>query len=364
MSRRVLVAVSRAGRRGLALTLGLVIVSLSSLLFVTASQALHARAGSGGQDASAVKQPPPAARVRVEVVRTPRDGTSASAAWANLPLAVGATLTQYLGAGPEGTPDLCDAQAYKAPPSIRPSYLWQTDVRLLAVSAGGTTVELRWSRSRGEQVEAGDTRVLKIDAGQYHLVDYIAVTDRSSACANLALRLLAEPIPEDSGAPLTVDVWLLHQSAAGRRWVHQQMAGKSGTRMPFGLEALQWSADGRPLADSAQKESSVGLQVQGSVVAALRADGQLDVSVEATRTLSFGRVKLEGRGNQDFLSAAGETAALVLPAAAGRATSDAPPGLGPLAAGLSVAAGRATVDFARFFDRAKTSLYVLVAPQR
>jgi len=238
-------------------------------------------------------------------------------------------------------------------------------VRLLAASAGATTVELRWSRTRGDRVEAGDTRVVKIDAGQYHLLDYIAVPDASSPCANLALRVLAEPVPADAVTPLTVDVWLSQESAAGRRWVHQQVAGKSGTSVPFAFDALRWSADGQPLADSAQKASSVGLQVQGSVLAALRADGQLDVSVKATRTLSFGGVQVKGRGEQDFLSAAGETAEIMLPPAAGRALADAlPGGLGPLAPGISVGAGGATVEFARFFSGAHTSLYVQVRPQR
>jgi len=79
MSRIVLLAVSRAGRRGVALTLGLAIVSLALLLFISGSQVLHARAGSSGQDQSAVKPAAPAARVRLELVRTPRDGITAAA---------------------------------------------------------------------------------------------------------------------------------------------------------------------------------------------------------------------------------------------------------------------------------------------
>jgi len=332
---------SRTPTSDLKLAFSVALAGLACCASLGAPHGLHRLAGTPGvgrsQNGGGLQ---PAAQVTLELIKTQRDGRTAAGPHFIVPLELNGSAVRYLGVGRANGTEPCVLNSYWTQPSDLPWSFWQADVRLVAATASQTTVELRWSRTRGDRVEAGDTRVVTLLPDQYHLVDYVAPPDAASPCANVALQVRANPVPDDSTTPLNIDVWLVQDGAGERRLAHQQVSGRSGgSATAFNLEPLEFSPQGGPLAERRPASQTVGLQVRGTVRAALRRDGFVDVSIEATRRLSFANGQVEGNGQQDFRNRPGETAEIMLPPAAGHV---------------------AALDFARFFQGATTSLFVTV----
>ncbi len=311
------------------------------------------------------------ARGRFEVLATQRDrATGRPRAETYVTLGDGEGASRYLAAGSADAPDICQAGFVNEPSSVHPMFLWRLDTQVLGVSSTATTLQLRWSRSRTIQgrteADQGDTRTLTLGLGEYHVFDYVAAApDSPSSCANLVLRILAEPVPRPDPQPLlAVDLWLVDETDSGQRWVHQQVKGRSGQPLPFRLDALKWSPSGsRSHADAVGP--SIGLDVRGTVNATLRPDGPVDVSIRAARSVTWGGARLSGEGQQEFRCAFGESVAILLPDPVGEAASRSTAAAGAKFAEGVFARGETTVvDFARFFAGRQTSLYVVVSRPR
>lgn len=314
-------------------------------------------------------QPPPAkVRVRFEAQGTYRDrATGWPQAETHATVGVGEGITRYLAAGGGDDPDICHAGFVNDAAALHGGYVWQLRADVVAVSAAKTTVQLRWSRSQANQgamqEEAGDTRTVTLRVGDYQNVDYVsAPPGLRSGCSNLLLRVLAEPLPQPDPQPLlTLDLWLAHDGRNGRRWVHQQVHGRSGQPVAFRLDPLAWAPSGAPI-KARSDQPVIGMGANGTIVATMRPEGFLDVSVQATRSLTWGRTRVDGEGDQDFRCAANEAVALLLPDARGRAASAAPVTGTRVAPGVLAGGDKTVVDFARFFGGSETTLYVVVRP--
>lgn len=307
------------------------------------------------------------ARVRFEVLGTEREhATGRPQAGTHATLGADERVTRYLAAGGTDDPDICHAGFVNDPSTVHPIYLWQLDVRMLAGSPTETTLELRWSRARANQgemrAEAGDTRTLTLGLGEYQIFDYVnAFPISSSSCTNVILRVAADALPQPDPQPLlALDVWLAHDGKAGSRWVHQRVSGRSGQPLPFRLNALKWSPAGVPIVAD-EEQPTIGLEVSGTITATLRPEGFLDVSLRATRALTWGRARLTGEGQQDFRCAVGESVAILLPDPKGQASAQTTAvGQTTLADGVIVSGERTVVLFARFFAGGQASLHVVV----
>jgi hypothetical protein len=305
--------------------------------------------------------------VRFEVLGTEREhATGRPQAGTHVTLGVGERATRFLAAGAADDPDICHAGFVNDPSTVHAIYLWQLDVRMLTGSPTETTLELRWSRARANQeqmqAEAGDTRTVTLGLGEYQIFDYVnALASPSSSCTNVMLRVLADPLPQPDPQPLlTLDVWLAYDGKAGSRWVHQRVSGRSGQPLSFRLDALKWSPAGVPIVAD-EEGPAIRLEVGGTITATLRPEGFLDVSVRAVRSLTWGRARLQGEGQQDFRCAVGESVAIVLPDPKGQASARTTAvGQTTLADGLTVRGDKAIVDFARFFAGGEASLHVVV----
>lgn len=318
------------------------------------------------QSASAPAQ----ARVRLEILGTAsqgRTGDGRAEARAVLELRSGAR--RFLAAGGPSVADICQVGVIDTPTSIVAAHVWRLDAALLDVSPSQTTLDLQWTRFRGNPgqgvAEAGDRRTVTLAPGEYHVFDFVAAPPGSSSCANVVLRLLADPLPAFEPQPaIAVDLWLSHEAGAGTRFTHRRVTGRAGEPLAFRLDPLRWSPAGAPL-PATDSGPAVGLDVSGTIQAVLGPDGFLDASVRVTRRLSWGQGWVQGEGLQEFRCAPGEAVAMLLPDPKGRAALPASAGLAlPVAAGVSVEAANAVVDFGQFFAGTQGSLYVVIRPER
>jgi hypothetical protein len=321
-------------------------------------------ASSPGESAPEASSEPTRSRITLEVLGTLWDRpTGAPKGDVRVVLEPGQRATHHIVAGNE------DAELYhvgfvKDPAGLRPSYLWEVQIQLLAVSPTETTVELRWSRSRPREQEApvaGDVRTVTLRPGEYHLFDYVAADTRSTSCANVVLRILADPLPEPPlQPPVSVDLWVAQEDARGRHWARQQVAGRPGHSLPFTLGPLEWSLDGTPTSHGSD-DAPIRLDVSGTVQPVLRADGRLDVAVEMTRGFSLGRARVTGKGRATFDCAFDEAVEIQLPDARGQSRALVAGRAGtPVAPGVQESGQLTVVDFAQFFAAKPTSLYIVV----
>jgi hypothetical protein len=326
-------------------------------------------ASSPSQTAPVIPSPPARSRIRLEVLSTLWNRpTGTPRGEARVELEAGQWVTQYIVAGGSDDADFCRPGFVSDPAGLRPVYLWEVQLHLVAVTPMRTTVELRWSRSRPREPEAplvGDARTVTLGSGEFHLFDYVGASTGSSSCANVLLRLLADPLPEPTPqTPVAIDLWMSQDDARGRNWARQQVAGQPGQALPFQLGPLEWSLDGAPRPHGAD-DTPIRLDVSGNVRAVVRADGRLDVAVEMTRGHSLGLARVSGEGRATFDCAFDEAVEIQLPDAKGqsRARVANRPG-SPAAPGVWEDGQVTVVDFARFFAAKPTSLYIVVRRPR
>lgn len=313
---------------------------------------------------------PAQARVRFEILGTApqgRTGDGRAEARAVLDLRSGAQ--RFLAAGGPSAADICQVGVIDRPTSVVAAHVWRLEAALLDVSASQATLDFQWTRFRGNpnqgETEAADRRTITLAPGDYHVFDFLSAPPGLSSCANVLLRVLADPIPQVEPQPaITVDLWLSQEGSAGRLVAHQRVAGLAGEPLAFRLDPLRWSPAGAPL-PATGSGPAVGLDVSGTIQAVLGPDGFLDASVRVARRLTFGPGWVQGEGQQEFRCAPGEAVAVLLPDPKGRAALPAAAGLTlPVAAGVSVDAASAVVDFAQFFAGTQGSVSIVIRLQR
>jgi len=312
---------------------------------------------------------PARSRIRLEVLGTPWDQpTGAPQAETRVVLAPGQGATQYIVAGAAGDEDVCRVGFVSAPAGLRPVHLWEVELHLLAVSPTRTTVELRWRRSRPREPETagvGDARTIALGPGDYHVFDYVAAAAGSTSCANVVLRILADPLPDPlPQPPVTVALWMSQDDAKGSHWARQDVTGPLGGSLSFRLGPLEWSLDGTPT--SLRPDGTpIRPDVAGTVQPVRRADGQLDVEVVMTRAVSLGRARVTGDGRATFTCAFDEAIEIPMPDPRGQARARVADLWGsPVAPGVHALGPLTVVDFSQFFAAKPTRLYVIVRHQR
>jgi hypothetical protein len=329
----------------------------------------HLAASSPSQTPPAVPSPPARSRVRLEVLSTRWDRpTGTPHGETRVVLEPGQRATQYVVAGDLDDPDFCRPGFVSDPAGLRPVYLWEVQLHLVAVTSMRTTMELRWSRSSPREPEVplvGDVRTVTLGPGDYHVFDYVAASNGSSPCASVLLRVLADPVQDPAPQPpVAIDVWMAQDDARGRHWARQRLAGLPGQALPFQLGPLEWSLDGAPRPHGAD-DTPIRLNVSGTVRPVVRADGRLDVAVEMTRGYSLGGARVTGEGRTAFDCAFDEAVEIPLPEAKGQSQARVAGRAGsPAAPGVREDGQRTVVDFAEFFAGKPTSLYIVVHRQR
>lgn len=310
------------------------------------------------------------AQVRFEVLVTKRNGaTVGPQAEVRATLSPGSSIVRFLGAGEPGKPDLCDAGFVPASLPEEHAYFWRLDLTLVTTSPERSTVDLQWTRWKatesGARVEAEENERLDLAPGENRIVDYLALGPKVSAtCSSLVIRLTADPSPQvRPQQPLMFDAWFSYERGNERRWSHTRVEGRSGEPASFRVAPLAWSLAGAAIASDTTP--SVKVDVSGTILATERPDGLLEISIHAVRGITWGRARVEGRGQQRFSCAIGETAAIVFPSAGGRAISRTPlEGFLSLAKGVDSRADTVAIDFERFFDSSQMALYVVVSRGR
>lgn len=303
------------------------------------------------------------AQVRLEALTTYEDGpTGLQRLESRTILATGGEAVTFLAAGDREAPALCDAGFSPERPATPAYYLWRFDAHLVAASASRTTVAISWTRWRRDETEASWTRTISLEPGDYHILDYVpAPAGTPARCANLVVRLTADPVPQDDPQPeLIYDLWLSQEGRLGPRWSHRQVRGRSTDLVNFTLSPLAWSVVGVSLPETADSEA-VRLGVKGAVRATLDPSGFVDVSVKADRTLNWcGRGRWDG-GRQDYRARLGEAVALILPDPA--STTELPVAACPDAAvpAVQLKSDGAVIDYGRFFSGGHTSLTIVIS---
>jgi hypothetical protein len=343
-------------------------------LLVVAMQAQSGQAPAAGAQASAAGTTG-AARVRIEMVVTPRDGaTGTPHGEASNVLTVGRHYITYWSAGRPGNPELCDIGTISSESSGNPYYLWVVDAELLATWPQQTQLRLVWRRSvagsGGMTLESQGTRTFTLGRDDEHVIDVARDARPESACANLVLRATAARFASPPLVPslLTYDLTLVHRTRDGRQIVsRQQTTGPANADLHFYFSPLQWLPTGDFVDAATDPSRHVLLAVSGSVRGEPADDGSIQVSVSAQRTMSWGGDATLGQGTAVFATAPGEAVALDLPAPTGSVLDmDAGAGAspGPPAAGVSQRPGQTIIDFRHFFSGSQTSLYVTVRKER
>ena len=289
--------------------------------------------------------------IRLEALGTPPDrATGTVRTRAHVALAAGERATWFLGAGDRVASNLCDASINSEEPS-QTLVRWRIDVMLMSASTARATVMVGWTRARadGETYvqETEGSRVVTLDIGENHVLDYVAAPPTASpACASLLVRLSVDAVPQpEPRSTLVYDLWLEYSGRLGRRWERRQVTARSGVLTPFEFTPMEWAIRE---ASWGQGEPPVRLDVSGTLLGTIRPDGFVDVAVRAQRRLSWLGGHVGGEGQLEYRSALGEAAALLLPAPSGATRASLRPMAGPVVPGLTYRDGSWLLDYNRF----------------
>ncbi len=303
------------------------------------------------------------ALVRLEALTTIEDGpTGQQQLESRRILAAGSETVTYLVAGSPEAPTLCDAGFSLERPEHPAHYLWRFDTRVVAATAARTTVAVSWTRWRQDERDGSGTRTITLEPGDYHVLDFVsAPAGPPSRCANLLIRVSADPVPQDEPRPdLTYDLWLTQEGPLGPRWSHRQVRGRSSDLVTFTLNPLAWSVQGVALPETADRRA-VRLGVKGTLRATLDPTGFVDVSVKTDRTLTWcGHGGWDG-GRQSYRARLGEAVALVLPDPATTAEVPVNACADAAAPAVQLKGASAVMDFGRFFSGSHASLTVVIS---
>jgi hypothetical protein len=177
----------------------------------------------------------------------------------------------------------------------------------------------------------GDTRRISLREGERHVLDFAEVeadeVGERGCYRNVTIDVTAKVIegPSLAGELLRYDLWHRHNGGPGQRTAlqRQQMVGRQGRAMEFRFAPLRFPVPGARLEDGSEIESI--LEVLGKVRGRIRADGTIDVSLDATRWVDAERAGtprrggIGGGGTKRFNVAPGETVTMRLPTPSGRA---------------------------------------------
>jgi len=309
--------------------------------------------------AFAADAPPVKADVSVRISGTGRTGRSGIAeSAAAQTIAVGQTAiigvagdfdgAMSSGGWPIGSPD---------------SVAWRVEARLLAVSFETIQLSVTWRRhepgTSRDGAGPGDTRVLKLGAGQRHVLDLAHSDSATSDLANVFVEIVAARAEEDRERPLLeYDFWLVHDSRSGKKTTaHQSYGNWDFAKAAF--NPITFGLDGSIVPDGSNGPIAVAVSAQ--LTGRLRPDGNMEVTLGTEAWLQCGQGRSGGAGVKEFVAKEGETVSIELPASLGSCTvagtAVVPPGARP---GVAATLDGLRVASREFFDGDRFSLLVRV----
>ena len=309
--------------------------------------------------ASAADAAPVKASVSVRISGTGRSGRSGVAeSVAAQMIAVGQTAVIGVAADFDGAMSSGD-WPIGSPDSIA----WRVEARLLAVSFETVQLSVTWRRykpgARSGGAGPGDTRVLKLGAGQRHVLDLAQSDSSTSDLANVFVEIVAARAEEDrERLLLDYDFWLVHESRSGKKTTaHQSYGNWDFAKAAF--NPITFGLDGSIVPDGSNGPIAVAVSAQ--LTGRLRPDGNVEVTLGTEAWLQCGQGRSGGAGVKEFVAKEGETVSIELPASLGSCTlagtsvvpPDARPGVAATRDGLRVASRE-------FFDGDRFSLLVRV----
>jgi len=357
-------------------------VSLVSLVFV-ASVVLMAVLGLA---AFAAAQEPAGgtASFTERLMTTSRTRASFPSVHATRSLRVGEGKTSFYWAGITGKSLVVGSGSQLVPPSppttapaitrVQWLYLWRVQLTLLAQTIDAITLDIDWNRyemvNDSPQPLAGDKRTVVLKSGERYVLDVLDLSSRDLDVTNALIEIEFprddQPRAEYANASLSYDLWLVHETAGGQKFVRNvRLSGRDGQSVPFTFAPLAFPIDAGVQADG--NEGLLKILMEGTIKSRIRADGAIDVVLQSSRTLQChpGLRAVEG-GSKSVTAKPGETVGVELPwlvmgfcpAPEGTAMPARPrPGV------VTGEDGRLRVNFKDFFAGDKTSILLTVRKQ-
>ncbi len=285
---------------------------------------------------------PVSSKVQLEAVGTERNGiTGRPRVSMTFPLVTGQSATRFVTAGRAANASIC-LPGIGMQPSDEAAVQWRLDVSVVGIADGRTTLRLHWTRGRrgAAGVERDEANEFTLGPDDSHVLDFVESSDPSSSCASLMLRASAQPIVPADARPVVVDLWTVDEAnAAAIQPVHSRLEGPSGKLLDYKLDAMEIGPA------SGERREPLTMDVAGTIAVSPTDDGLLEVDLSTACRTAVGNNSAGGRGRVHVRAKPGETAALLLPAPAGR---------------LSLPSGAGYVDLGRAFDGHQIALYVKV----
>ncbi len=206
-------------------------------------------------------------------------------------------------------------------------HLWWIKARALPSEVGKASLELDWehwySERRGSfRKVGGDVRTLTMREGESHVLDFVDMPPNAEThCSRNALIRVVVTVEEDptlAEEKIAYDLWYEHRDAQGRATIRRyQAVGKQGERLDYRFLPLRFPAPGLTLPDGSGIDSI--LEISGSLRGRVRADGTIEVRLDASRWVDAERAGDPRRGGigdggeKVFSVTQGETVRMELP---------------------------------------------------
>jgi hypothetical protein len=206
-------------------------------------------------------------------------------------------------------------------------HVWNATYEVLPAELGKVSLRIDWSHlyaeTRGQERQvAGDIRTITMKEGETHILDFVAIEpgqeDYCSANVSIAVTAKIAEDPEMKFEALEYDLWLRHTDSKGG--VHDRQfrtIGGQGTLIEYRMLPLRFVAAESFYPNGAGIDSI--LEISGAVRGRLRADGSVDVKLDASRWIGIARQGMPRRGGvgdggtKIFSVVPGETVSMVLP---------------------------------------------------
>jgi hypothetical protein len=198
-------------------------------------------------------------------------------------------------------------------------YIWRFDVSMREVATDKIMFDLTWERtSRAMPSESvRRTERLTLREGEPHTVDLVHNAQKSE-CLRVMVEIVAHLTedPEFYGKTLDWDLWL---SGTQTTPVHKSLTSPQGESAAFQFEPILVPTT-RPAGQPGN--ASMHVHVYGQLRGRIRADGNIDVALNAQRLVNYGEnsqrfPRLMARpgdsGQKNFIIRPGEIVRIVLP---------------------------------------------------